>query len=226
MAVTTAKAAERLGVSTHEVRRLIAAGELSASRMSRLLLVDEESLLQRERQVIYPGRALAPNTAWAALLEVSGERAEWLDRATRSRLKAWLRRTDAEKIAVACRRRAQRYSLRVLPTYQQELLSSPRVVLSGITVASAVGADIIARTEDIPEFYCDNANLNILKSKYGLVSASPNNLIVRVPKFKWPFADRRQMPIAVIAVDLLESAEVRTRRAGRELLETALSENL
>lgn len=224
MSITTAQAAERLGVSAHEVRRLIATGELSASPLGRLLLVDQESLLRRDQQVVRRGRALAPRTAWAALLEVSGERAEWLDRSSRSRLRSWLRRTDPEAIAAACRHRTSRHLLRVLPAYQQELLASTGVVHGGIT--ATVGADISARTDDVQEVYCSDDRLKVLESRYGLISSSSANLIVRVPTFQWPFTSRRQMPVGVVAIDLLESTDVRTRRAGRELLITALSKNL
>jgi hypothetical protein len=34
------------------------------------------------------------------------------------------------------------------------------------------------------------------------------------------------MPVAVIAVDLLESADVRTRRAGGDLLRAAMDRNI
>lgn len=224
MSVTTAQAAERLGVSAHEVRRLIATGELIGSSLGRLLLVDEESLLLRDQQVVRRGRALASRTAWAALLEVSGERAEWLDRSSRSRLRSWLRRTDPETIAAACRHRARRHLLRVLPVYQQELLASSGVVHGGIT--AAVGADILARTDDVKEVYCSNDRLKVLRSEYGLISTPSANLIVRVPTFEWSFTSRQQMPVGVVAVDLLESTDVRTRRAGRELLVAALSKNL
>ncbi len=224
MSVTTAQAAERLGVSAHEVRRLIATGELVAWPLGRLLLVDEESLLRRDQQVVRRGRALASRTAWAALLEVSGERAEWLDRSSRSRLRSWLRRTDPETIAAACRHRAHRHLLRVLPVYQQELLASPGVVHGGITAAA--GADILSRADDVQEIYCSDDRLKILQSEYGLTSTPSANLIVHVPAFEWSFTSRQQMPVGVIAVDLLESTDVRTRRAGRELLVTALSKNL
>lgn len=224
MSVTTAQAAERLGVSAHEVRRLIATGELSSSPVGRLLMVDEESLCRRGQQVVRRGRALASRTAWAALLEVSGERAEWLDRSSRSRLRSWLRRTDPETIAAACRHRAHRHLLRVLSIYQQELLASSGVLHGGIT--AAVGADILARTDDVQEIYCSSERLKALQSEYGLISTSSANLIVRVPTFEWSFIARQQMPVGVIAVDLLESTDVRTRRAGRELLVTALSKNL
>ena len=224
MSITTAQAAERLGVSAHEVRRLIATGELSALPLGRLLLVEEESLLRRAQQVVRRGRPLASRTAWAALFEISGERAEWLDRSSRSRLRFWLRRTDPETIAAACRNRADRRLLRVLPIYQQELLASSGVLHGGIT--ADVGADILARSDDVQEIYCSSERLQTLESEYGLISTSSPNLIVRVPTFEWSIVARQQMPVGVVAVDLLESTDVRTRRAGRELLVTALSENM
>lgn len=50
------------------------------------------------------------------------------------------------------------------------------------------------------------------------------DLVVRVPWFEeLPFAERAHMPVAVVAVDLAETADVRTRRAGLTLLADALA---
>jgi hypothetical protein len=50
------------------------------------------------------------------------------------------------------------------------------------------------------------------------------NLIVRVPRFdRLPLVGRPHMPTGAVAVDLVESADVRTRRAGVKLLTGALA---
>jgi hypothetical protein len=44
------------------------------------------------------------------------------------------------------------------------------------------------------------------------------NLIVRAVDDLWPFNSERVAPEAVVAVDLIDSADQRSRRAGSELL--------
>jgi excisionase family DNA binding protein len=223
MAITTAEAARLLQVSTREVRRLIAAGDLQAETVGRIFLLEEASVHARRRSPVRRGRALAAGTAWAALLETSGERASWLDRPTRSRLRSWLRLHAPEEISAACRRRAVRHDLRVLPAYLNDVVLGSDVVPSGMTAAGSSEADIVAFGETPREFYCTGEALTRLRQEYHLSTAGEPNLIARVPLFDDPqILGRDIMPIAVIAVDLLESADVRTRRAGAELLRAAM----
>ena len=219
MVLTTAEAAEELGVSTHEIRRLIAAGDLTAQTAGRVWLVDEDSVRQRARSRVRRGRALAPATAWAALLEASGARASWLDDATRSRLRSWLRRHDPQTIAAACRNRADRHDLRVLPAYREKLLATPGVVAGGVTAAVDAGADLVIMSDELTEVYCDARTLHRLTRRLGLVRVGTPSVIVRVPRHdaRALLRDDR-LPVAAIAVDLIDSADVRTQRAGSELL--------
>jgi excisionase family DNA binding protein len=221
--LTVAQAAARLGVSQEQVRRLVRSGKLSASRVGRTLVLDDDAVAGRARLPIKAGRALAPGTAWAALWQLSGERVDWLTAADRSRLSARLRTYDAEQLVAAERNRADRHELRVLPAYRDRLLSADGVVASGMTAADAVAADIVAAGA-ADEIYCSAATLAVLRRDYGLSDRGQANLVVRVPRFaRLPLAGRTHMPAAVVAVDLAESADVRTRRAGLDLLADALA---
>jgi len=61
--------------------------------------------------------------------------------------------------------------------------------------------------------------LDKLSRDYGLSQLGAANLIVRVPTFDDDqVLTRRVMPRAVVAVDLLESDDVRTRRLGAQIL--------
>ncbi|HEX2807543.1 MAG TPA: helix-turn-helix domain-containing protein [Kineosporiaceae bacterium] len=227
MAITTAEAARLLQISTREVRRLIATGDLQAEAVGRIFLLDEASVHARQRSPVRRGRALATGTAWAVLLEASGERAGWLDRPTRSRIKSWLRRHAPEEISAACRKRAVRHDLRVLPAYLDAVILSEGVVPGGMTAAGSTDADIVTFGEAPREFYCTGEALTHLRQAYHLSTAGEPNLIARVPLFDNPQVLARDvMPVAVIAVDLLESADVRTRRAGGDLLRTAMDRNI
>jgi excisionase family DNA binding protein len=227
MAITTTEAARLLQVSTREVRRLIAAGDLEAETIGGIFLLDEASVRARQRSPVRRGRALAAGTAWAALLEASGERAGWLDRPTRSRLRSWLGRHPPGEVSAACRRRAARHDLRVLPTYLDAVMSHSNVIPSGMTVADTVDADIVMLGDTAREFYCTDQVLNQLRQEYHLGPAGEPNLIVRVPMFHHPqVLARASMPIAVTAVDLMASSDARTRRAGENLLRAAIDENI
>jgi len=225
VSVTTSEAARRLGVSANEVRRLLAAGDLKAVSVGRIFLVDEASVRTRLRAPKGRGRALAPQIAWAALLEASGERALWLDRSTRSRLRRWLRDHDPDAIAAGCRRRAVRADLRVLPTYRAAVMSTEGVVVGGMSARDQVVSGIVAVGDVADEMYCSKETLEKLSRDYGLSHAGAANLIVRVPTFDSDqVLTRRVMPRAVVAVDLLESDDVRTRRLGAQILARAVAD--
>ena len=66
VSVTVNEAARLLGVSAHEVRRLVEAGTLTAERRGRMLLVDDASVARRAQTPVRRGRTLSPRTAWAA----------------------------------------------------------------------------------------------------------------------------------------------------------------
>ena len=221
--LTVSQAAERLGVTPEQVRRLIRAGKLAARTVGRTLVLDDDAVDGRARLPITAGRALAPRTAWAALWQLSGEDVGWLSAPDRSRLVARLRGYDAERLVAASRDRAERYELRVLPAYRQRVLATDGVVPSGLTAAAAVGADIVA-AESADEVYCAAGTLAVLRREFGLSERGQPNLVVRVPRYEQlELTGRAHMPAAVVAVDLAESVEVRTRRAGLDLLTAALS---
>lgn len=222
--LTVGQAAERLGVGPEQVRRLIRAGKLAARTVGRTLVLDEDAVDGRARLPITAGRSLAPRTAWAALWQLSGEDVDWLAPADRSRLVARLRGYDAERLVAASRDRAERYELRVLPAYRQRALAADGVVPSGLTAAAAVGADIVA-AESADVVYCTAGTLAALRRELGLSERGQANLVVRVPRYdRLSLAGRAHMPAAVVAVDLAESAEVRTRRAGLDVLAAALGD--
>ena len=67
--MVVADAAALLGVNVQRVRALLAAGELSGTKVGSVWLVDPVSLAAyRHVRQPHGGRALAPITAWAALL--------------------------------------------------------------------------------------------------------------------------------------------------------------
>ncbi len=220
--LTVEQAAARLGVGQEQVRRLARSGQLPASKIGRTLVFDEDVIEGRARLPLKAGRTLAPRPAWAALWMLSGEAADWLPAADRSRLRLRLGTWNAERLVAAERLRADRYDLRVLPAYRDRVLAVDGVAASGMTAASAVGADIVADSA-ADEVYCSAETLASLRRDLGLSEHGRTNLVVRVPRYEaLPLTGRTHMPSAVVAVDLAESVDVRTRRAGLTLLTAAL----
>lgn len=225
--LTTEQAAAVLHVSAAEVRRLVRDGELPATSAGRMLLLDDAPVRRRAR-LAGRGRPLDPAVAWAALWELSGERADWVGQRTRTRLRSWFDGRSPEAVATACRRRAEVHEVRVLPTYRGAVLGHAGVVASGLTAAGEVGADVVAWGENVAVAYCGREVLETLERRYGLSGRGAPNLSLRVPRLEdWtPLVARRAMPVAVVAVDLLEDDDVRTRRAGADLLSRCLEEYL
>ncbi|MGF1662779.1 MAG: helix-turn-helix domain-containing protein [Kineosporiaceae bacterium] len=226
--LTSADAAARLGVTAHEVRRLVHAGVLRGRRLGRQLIVDEASVEARATTQVRPGRALTPANAWAVLFVLSGEQAPWMAASTRSRLLGrWLGDVDARALAVACRHRASRHPHRVLPAYRDRVLAEPGVVPTGMSSATAVDVDIVA-VDPVAEAYCSPDDLDALTRRYALSDEGRPNVLLRVPSTEDDnvlrlLLDRRTMPSAVTAADLMESDDPRTRRAGQRLLDQALT---
>jgi excisionase family DNA binding protein len=220
--LTVPQAAARLGVGEEQVRRLVRSGQLAATKVGQTVVIDDDAVDARARLAVRPGRPLVPATAWAALWEMSGERAAWLSPADRSRLRARLRRYDAEQVVATTRARSQRHAVRVLPAYRDAVLAGEGVVVSGPTAAAAVGADIVSAGGD-DEAYCSTATFARLRADYALADRGQANLILRIPRFDLPLEGLERMPDAVVAVDLAESSDVRTRRAGLHIVTEVLA---
>lgn len=88
----------------------------------------------------------------------------------------------------------------------------------GISAASTWKADIHA-VDDIAEAYCRLGDARRLQRLLHLVESVSPNLVLHVVSELWPFdQSERVAPALVTALDLLESSDQRTQRAGRDLL--------
>lgn len=155
------------------------------------------------------------------LWELSGERAHWLAASERSRLIANLRKFNGEDVVLRVRRRSTLHRYRILPTYVERLADDAACVTGGVSAASAIGADIVAT--GFAEVYTDRPAHDRLVTQYAMVDPDEDadiNVNLRVLDDDLAFLlDRRtHMPSAVVACDLMESSEPRTRRAGALVL--------
>jgi hypothetical protein len=228
--IVVADAAALLGVNVQRVRALLAAGELSGTKVGSVWLVDPVSLATY-RHVRQPrgGRALAPNTAWAALLSrfaagVAPEICETFDvkNERRRRLLALAGR-DVDDWRWLARRRAdvQRYNTR--PAYLDRLRATPGLVCAGLSATTAAAAGL---TETSARFdaYAAGSTIERLVREFSFRPAEDGNVTLRAVALegaRLAVVLSSPLPDLVIAVDLIEDRDERTSAAGRELFREA-----
>jgi hypothetical protein len=160
---------------------------------------------------------LGARNAWALLARLSG--AEWpeLSPWDRSRLKQRLARRSLLSLADALRDRAEPHLFRGEERLLERLRDDPNIVLSGVNAAAEYGVDI--RAPGVVEAYVGRDRLDDLVYRYALRPAeiADANVVLRVVDEFGPGRRQRVAPVAAVALDLLESPDDRSRRAGREL---------
>jgi excisionase family DNA binding protein len=221
MSLSVRQAAERLRVTEQEIRRLISAGELAADRFGETgqWAVDARAVAQRAARSPSRGRPWEPAVAWAALWLLSGHPADWLSASDRSRLRRRMREIEPDALAIATRKRAFVESGRVLPEYVDRLASAQGVVRTGVSATAEAGADLVST--GAVDIYSPTTLRPLLIAQFGvdLASRNPNVVLRTLPANILPvLGDRDVMPSAVVAVDLLDSTDPRTVRAGRDVL--------
>jgi excisionase family DNA binding protein len=227
--LTSDEAAEMLGVTPGRVHALAKAGELAYRMAGRTRLIDPVSvhrLLATNRR--RPGRPLAPVSAWAALLSDLGTK-NWiqvtrtigLSPQQRYNLKRLITRSSADDWDGLAKARARAYRVQTRPAYLDEILRWESVVRSGVSATAPHGLDLIATDEG--EGYTSEETWKLLQREFHLVPSSSGNLVLRVPAFHAPVVlDREVMPIAVVAVDLLDSGDLRSRRTALQIIQRLL----
>src|SRR5450756_2876489 len=177
-AMTTATAAERLGVSQRQVQRLIASGELPAARTAGdAWVVDAAALNALTRTRPERGRPWSPAVAWAALWQLSGLQHDWLDRRSASRLSQRLAELPVDGLLHACRRRAILHRYRVSESFLPML--EDLLVRTG---TSAMSADTFGMGPDRSHFdgYCADDALDDLVRRFHLNDDPRGNATIRV----------------------------------------------
>jgi hypothetical protein len=211
------EAALRLRINGSRVRQLIEAGELSARKVANRWLVDagdveRRSAFRRER-----GRPLEPENVWGLLFLASGNPAPWLASDVRSRLRRRLRERSLQADHARFGRRARAHYLAGDARARGEVARQPDFVRSGVSAGGEYGAKI--RSPGVVEGYLPEGQLKRINYRLALrpVDEREANLILHgVPAF-WPFHGFKVAPRAVVAADLFDSLDDRTRRAGERM---------
>ncbi|MET8000920.1 helix-turn-helix domain-containing protein [Nonomuraea glycinis] len=230
--LTSDEAATLLGVTAGRVNRLARSGELAYRMAGRTRLIDPSSaqrLLATTRR--RSGRPLAPQSAWAALLSDLGT-VDWsrltkalgMSPKQRYNLKRLITRSPAENWDRLAKARAVVHRVRVRPAYLDEILQWDGVVPSGVSATVRHGLDLIATEE--AEAYVSDQTWRLLQEEFHLGSSPSGNLALRLPSVSEEILsvilDREAMPVAVVAMDLLDSGDPRSRRTASQIINRLL----
>ncbi len=216
--IGVAEAADALGVSARRVRQMLADGVLDGERIGRAWVVDQDCVRSVRSHHRAVGRPWSPSSAWDLLAQADGEE-RVLSPVARSRAKKRL----ADGLDLAVGRlgvRAEQRRFYAHPAVLDRLSEEPQVVRGGASAVVEHEVDLVVGAEF--EGYVKASELADLVVRYGLDEQAehPNVVIRVVVDGCWPFRrGQRVAGRAVVAVDLLESDDPRSRRAGAELLE-------
>lgn len=219
MGATVDEAAQRLGRHPAEVRRLLAEGALRGRHRGHQWVVDEADLARIAGHARRRGRPMSARRAWALLWLLEGRDPHWLTSVARSQVRARLVElagTDADHWRGLLRGRAQVMRCRAHAASLPRLLSKADIVVaSGPAQAASHGIDLVA-LDAPPEIYVRPDRWEELAAQLHVRPTHGEwNLTVRLPPL-WPFTGPAGP--AVVAADLLDSAEPRAVVAGARVL--------
>jgi excisionase family DNA binding protein len=230
--LTSDEAAVLLGITAGRVNRLARSGELAYRMAGRTRLIDPLSvqrLLATTRR--RPGRPLTPQSAWAALLSDLGT-ADWsqltealgMSPKQRYNLKRLIARSPAENWDGLAKARAVVHRVRVRPAYLGEILQWDGVVPSGVSATGQYGLDLVAAEE--AEAYLSGQTWRLLQEEFHLDPSPSGNLVLWSPSVSEDtlsvVLDREIMPVSVVAIDLLDSGDPRSRRTALRIIDQLL----
>lgn len=190
---------------------------LVGHQIGREWAIERRSLenLGRHRGLVgRPWRALS---AWAVLAIANGD-SSGLSPLDRSRARRRLAEHSLAGLAARLGARAELRRFYGHPSVLEALAVEPDIVRSGVSAAAEYGADIVA--SGFLEAYVPEERVLALVRQYGLdPDAERPNIVLRVVGDSvWPFTPEMDVaPRPVVAVDLLEADDQRSRRAGAEL---------
>jgi hypothetical protein len=208
------EAAERLGVSSRQVRHLAASGEL---RVLARGVVDEASV---DRLLATRGkshrRAWSERTAWGAVALTSGVAVTWMGESQRSRLKGRLRAIAAEQLVERARNRAEAHQ------YAGHASIAARLRAEVIDMSQAATRIGLAETAAVDAYVSTDA-LEDLVARHGLIRDDAGDFTLRATAMDLKVVEALAEGTVLVALDLAESLDVRESRVGLDALADALS---
>lgn len=227
--------AARLGRSAPQVRRLARGGVLAGRRVAGVWLLDEAAVAARAGQVHSPGRPLSATTAWLLVgilaheLDPDQPVPVVDDRRKRYQLRKLIEHPPPiEKWHQWFRNRAKPRRIWVHDGVLDALADDSRLRPSGAYAAQQAGTDLsggLAR-----DFYVDEVDLSSVLADYRARNDPNGQVLLRVlardvdaELAAVVLADGEPVPLAVVAVDLLESRVARERHLAIAELHKALA---
>jgi len=219
-AMSVPEAARDLRLHRSRIHALLRSGAIEGRKVGGRWLVKGSSVEHWRRSRLDDGRPFSPKRAWGYLFLLSGEPVSWLDPATKSRLRQRIRSQPVRLVLPKLRNRARAFFFRAATARLGEIGALPGFVRSGVSAADEVGSDLVVR--DALEGYLPEPRLRDIAYRLALEVADPSaaNVILRSPMFVALLRQRVVAPRGVVAVDLIESPDGRTSRAGEMLAES------
>ena len=214
------EASQELGVSPRRVRQFLEQGVLPGQRIGGRWIVADHALEIFGTQERSAGRPWSSAAAWAVLAELAELNLD-ISPVQRSRARQRLRNNTLVEVVPQLRRRAKAMSYYAHPSALERIRLEEPVVLGGVSAAPHVKADLIDPNDHL-EAYIRERDLEGLVRRFALnADAERPNVVLRVVTTElWPFApDTRFCPPVVVALDLIETSDSRSRRAGFDLLQ-------
>jgi hypothetical protein len=191
-AIKVQQASEILGVSAAQVGRLIARGDLVATKWGAAWMVDAASVHRYASTRPERGRPYLPERAWAELLSSDVRTMD-----------------EAKKLAVLCRRRAERHGVRVIPGFLDSLRQDPRVVLSGVDAGRKFDA-MVTVSPPVDLYLHVNDVEKVFKKYVSADHVTDPNVIIRVVESDVLQQFERHVPLIVALVDLVAEGDYRS----------------
>lgn len=217
--MTTAEAAETLGLTADRVRQLAAAGSIGSRRIGGRYLVRRDDIETRLEVGAPSGRPYSPRRAWALILLAGGTVPNGLDPVTLSKLRAVLRDRSLWQIRTRLGRRAKSRDLRAHSSDLARLEIEEGVLLTGARHAPDVGLGLVAPDAPV-ELYVDAATADRLVARYALRPSERPNVRLRVlPPGVMRWLAGRVAPRLAVALDLAEDRDPRAQAVAHQALE-------
>lgn len=221
--VSSARAAEMLDVSSHEVRRLVNNGDLRGEQIAGRWLFEVEDVQRLKRRPRVVGRPFSPSASWAVLRILANDVPEHLSSSRLWQLRQYLDQ-DPWALAAKLRGRAERRSYHVHSSLVSSVREHPSVLLSGLSAADSAGADLIVR-DDVAEGYIHENDVGHVVDEFQLREAADSraNVVLHVVAGGRHLPFQGRAPSSLVALDLIESGEPRACDAGWRLWREALA---
>ncbi|WP_251014191.1 hypothetical protein [Rhodococcus qingshengii] len=228
--MTVHDAAAALSVTERQIARLARTGSITVARtVGNSFLLDSASVHRMAQSARRPGRPWSPEVSWAALALLSHCPVNWIHSPTQiTRLKHRLRRSTAAEVAYLARNRATTHHMEIWDGDGDAVIKGGHLAATGTSAVihmpeTAARFGLSSVGHDKVDGYVVDDDFDDVLEQFGMLS--PNgNVTLRVVSALNPFFHTSTLPIAAVAVDLMESLDTRQRSAGTRVLQELLDD--